>query len=201
VQVVSAAKGAAGTEVEQHDALSWYDSEFRNLGISNDSAGVDSLRHTYALLIGLGMRESSGKYCAGRDKAADFDAADTAEAGAFQASWGASRTNATLPALLSRYSSDQSGCLLDIFRQGVTCSAWDAKTWGGGTGALWQRLTKNCPAFAAEYAAVLLRSSGGSSGEFGPLRNKKVELRRECDVMFAEIQHRVRNDPQICSSF
>jgi hypothetical protein len=200
VKIVSAGRISPGRDADQTDALNWYDSVFRGLNLSNDKDGVDTLRHAYTLLLGLGMQESSGKYCAGRDRSANFDSADSAEAGAFQTSWGASKTNATLPKLFDRYSRDRSGCLLDVFSKGVSCSAWDARTWGEGTGADWQKLTKACPAFAAEYAAVLLRTSGGSKGEFGPLRHKKAEVRLECDSMLVEVQTFVESHPEVCSS-
>ena len=51
---------------------------------------ADILRSLFALLIGLGMRESSGNYTEGRDTTADNVTADTAEAGLFQQSWNSS---------------------------------------------------------------------------------------------------------------
>lgn len=33
-----------------------------------ESSGVATLRHVFVLLFGLGMRESSGRYCEGRDR-------------------------------------------------------------------------------------------------------------------------------------
>jgi N-acetylmuramoyl-L-alanine amidase len=67
------------------DALSWYEDEFIELGMQNDKAGPETLRHLFVLLIGLAMRESSGKYCEGRDPSADNVEAETAEAGLLQA--------------------------------------------------------------------------------------------------------------------
>jgi hypothetical protein len=55
----------------------------------NDVSGIDTLRHLFVLMIGLGMRESSGRYCEGRDQSASNTSADTAEAGLFQTSWNA----------------------------------------------------------------------------------------------------------------
>lgn len=49
------------------DALTWYATEFTQLGMDNSSPGVDVLRHLFVLLTGLGMRESSGKHCEGQD--------------------------------------------------------------------------------------------------------------------------------------
>ncbi|MFD2056663.1 hypothetical protein ACFSQT_27385 [Mesorhizobium calcicola] len=200
VKIVSAARGTPGTRSDKTDGLTWYDAKFQALGMSNATDGVDTLRHAYALLIGLGMRESSGKYCVGRDRSANFSSADSAEAGLFQTSWGAHIASTTMSDLFSTYKSDQKGCLLEVFSKQVTCSAWDARTWGSGTGADWQKLTKSCPAFAAEYAAVLLRTSGGKKGEFGPIRTRKAQVLPECDSMLSQIQALIKATPQICDT-
>jgi hypothetical protein len=199
VSVASAARGTPGSPSDNTDALTWYESQFHLLGMSNEKDGVDTLRHVYTLQIGLGMRESSGKFCSGRDISANFTTADSAEVGTFQTSWGASKYDPSLPEMYKRYTGDQSACLLDVFRQGVTCSSINEKTWGAGTGADWQKLTKACPAFAAEYASVVMRTHGGKAGEFGPLRKHAAEVRPQCDSMLLKIQHLVLSDPGMCS--
>src|SRR5262245_26530356 len=73
---------------KEKDALAAYEEEFKNTGMPNDTP-VNILRHNYALLIGLGMMESSGKYCEGRDVSQCFVKAENAEAGLFQTSFGA----------------------------------------------------------------------------------------------------------------
>ena len=81
VLIVSAAVNKADPNVERKDALAWYEPQFAALGMKNDTAGRDTLRHAYSLLMGLGMRESSGEHCVGRDASADFTTGDSAEAG------------------------------------------------------------------------------------------------------------------------
>ena len=50
------------------DALTWYRAEFiRKLDTDNSEDGIDTLRSLFVMLLGLGMRESSGRYCEGRD--------------------------------------------------------------------------------------------------------------------------------------
>ncbi len=198
VKVVSSAMGVGGAS-ERKDGLAWYKDEFSKSGLSNSQSGVDTLRHSYTLLFGLGMMESSGQYCVGRDKSADFSTADSAEAGLFQTSWGARVASPEMARLFEFYQSDTKGCLLDVFKSRVACKEWDAKTWGEGQGAEWQKLTKACPAFATEYAAVLMRTSGGSKGEFGPIRKKQAEVRLECDSMLSEVQKYVQSDPGVCA--
>ncbi len=200
VRVVSAARATPGPETNKTDALTWYDAQYAALGMSNATDGVDTLRHAYTLLIGLGMRESSGQHCVGRDRSADFTAADSAEAGLFQTSFGARNRHATMAALYEKYKADQSACLLDTFKRGVSCPAEDAENFGTGEGNRWQQLTKTCPAFATEYAAVLFRVHGGRKGEFGPLRNRAAQVRPVCDAMLKQVQDLVRLNPQMCSA-
>lgn len=200
VQVVAKARLAPGVQNNKVDALTWYDAKFAELGMSNATDGVDTLRHAYTLLMGLGMRESSGKYCEGRDRSAEFTAHDSAEAGLFQTSFRARLRHPTMAALYEKYKADQSGCLLDVFKRNVSCAAHNAENFGEGEGVNWQQLTKTCPAFATEYAAVLMRVHGGSRGEFGPLRNRAAQLLPVCDAMFKQVQDLVRANPEMCSA-
>jgi len=52
----------ANRQNNQTDALSWYGQRFSNVNYDNTKDGVDTLRHLFVLLTGLGMRESSGRY-------------------------------------------------------------------------------------------------------------------------------------------
>ncbi len=200
VAIVSQAK----TDDLLHDALAWYDDAdiFSNLGMSNDTAGVDTLRHAYTLLIGLGMRESSGEHCCGRDTSASNTTADTAEAGLFQTSYNSHVFSTELDTLYSYWKDVKTltpeKCLLEIFSQGVTCSESDWENFGVGEGVIFQALEKECPIFAAEYAAVMLRVSGGSKGHYGPLRRHEAEVRTECDTMLGEIQQLMIDNSDFC---
>jgi len=200
VQVVSKARLAPGPQANKTDALTWYDAQFRELGMSNTTDGVDTLRHAYTLLIGLAMRESSGKYCEGRDQSMNFTTADSAEAGIFQTSFKARLRHPTMSELYEKYKADQIGCLLDVFKQHVSCAAHNAENFGEGEGKNWQQLTKTCPAFATEYAAVLIRVHGGRTGEFGPLRNHAAEIQPSCDAMLKQVEELLRVNPEMCSA-
>ena len=103
------------------DALTWYAPEFSQLGMDNSAPGVDVLRHLFVLLTGLGMRESSGRHCEGRDMDAGNTGADTAEAGLFQ--------EAGIPAVI---------CGPETTSSGPSASdgkAWPAAPIPGRTGA------------------------------------------------------------------
>jgi len=164
------------------DALAWYAPEYRQLGMSNAAPGHDTLRHTFVLLTALGMRESSGQLCEGRDMAASNTTGETAEAGLFQVSYNSRTASTLLPTLLQRYAGSTD--FADIFAEGVRCRASMLRNWGSGPGVEFQRLTKACPAFAVAYAAVALRNM---RRHWGPLNNKRAELRPECDALLQAV--------------
>ena len=105
---VEMAKAATG---EDGDALSWYRNEFNALNMDNSVAGPDTLRHLFALMTGLGMRESSGNYCTGTD---DNYTADTAEAGLFQTSHNARSGSQLLPDLFALYKANPQSAFLFV---------------------------------------------------------------------------------------
>ena len=184
------AKSADG----EHDALAWYDAIFAAAGMSNGTAGVDTLRHLFVLQFGLGMRESSGQYCAGRDRSAANTTAETAEAGLFQTSFNARSASPLLPVLFTEYSSNPSG-FVEVFKEGARCRASDLENFGSGEGQEFQRLSKACPAFAAEFAAVGLRHI---RKHWGPITRREAEVRPECDAMLRQVQAFVDASPEAC---
>jgi hypothetical protein len=166
------------------DALSRYDSRFREAGMDNAAAGPATLRHLFVLLIGLGMRESSGRYCEGRDTEADNVTADTAEAGLFQMSWNARTASPELPKLFAAYSAKPDG-FLSIFQEGVAPRGSDLENFGVGEGVAFQRLCKTCPAFAVEAAGVGLRVR---CSHWGPIKRREAEIRPEADTLLEQVQ-------------
>ncbi|HEY4965704.1 MAG TPA: hypothetical protein VII28_04860 [Puia sp.] len=182
----------ANTGDENKDCLAWYNPEFLNLGMDNSSDGADTLRHLFALLTGLGMRESSGRYCEGRDRSASNTTAETAEAGLFQTSYNARFANPLLADLFTKYANSTD--FIEIFKTGIRCTATNLENFGEGEGKEFQRLTKACPAFAVEFAAVGLRNL---RTHWGPINRKEAELRDDCDLMLKEIQNAV-DDSNLC---
>jgi hypothetical protein len=164
------------------DALSWFEPEFAALGMDNSEAGVQVLRNVFVLLTGLGMRESSGRHCEGRDMAATNADAATAEAGLFQVSYNSHSAHFLLDALFDQYKGSTD--FQDIFSDGVTCKTASWTDWGTGDGRDFQELTKACPAFAVEYAALLLRKR---RKHWGPINKKTAELRQECADLFNSV--------------
>jgi len=184
-----------------NDALALYGPTLK-AKLGPTSTGITTARQLYTLLTGLGMRESSGKYCVGRDMSAKFSAADSAEAGLFQTSWGAHRRASLLTDLYTKYQGNKAGCGIPSYTTSVSCKAGDLRNWGKESedGFKWQKLTKDCPSFATEYAAVLLRLNGGAKGEWGPLRRMQVEVHKVCYDFFGAIQNYVVAKPAVCTA-
>ena len=146
------------------------------------------LRQLFALLYGLGMRESSGNCFEGRDRDGHNFGADTAEAGLFQQSWNSHTASPELPKLFAAYSANPDG-LLPIFRERVPGSP--SPNFGSGDGAAFQALCKSCPAFAVEAAAVGLRTIGGGPappGHWGPIGARAAEIRLEALQLLQQVQ-------------
>lgn len=168
------------------DALVWYKDRFEEEGLSTPIHSVDILRHLFVLLTGLGMRESSGKFCAGRDTTAENTSAETAEAGLFQTSFNATVASPLLAGLITKYAGSTK--LLDIFKEGVSCRGHDLENFGEGVGLEFQRLSKACPAFAVEFAALALRHL---RTHWGPINTHAAEIRLECDNLLKQVQAEV----------
>jgi hypothetical protein len=170
------------------DALNIYRSNFDALGMSIDEDGIDTLRALYSLMLGSGMRESSGRHCEGRDQSATNTSSDTAEAGLFQTSWNAhSASDPEFTNLMAEYSSsvNKPTCYLSQFDDGVSCTSSEWSCYGSGDGYRFQLLCKECPAFAVETHGLTLRNL---ANHYGPIIRKEVELKSDADRMFRAVQ-------------
>jgi hypothetical protein len=177
----------ADTGDDDRDAVTHCREQFTDAGMDNAVSGPDTLRHLFVLLMGLGMRESSGKYCEGRDTSEHNTDAESAEAGLFQTSFNARRASVLLPRLFEQASANRAG-FLDIFKEGVRCRASDLENFGDGPGRDFQQLSKESPAFAAEFAAITLRNN---RQHYGPINRREAEVLPACDAMFKEVQQTV----------
>jgi hypothetical protein len=189
----AAAAMAAQVGLPERDALAFYAPQFEALGETANTP-VDRLRKLFALLIGLGMRESSGKHCEGRDKSAHNIDAKTAEAGLFQTSYNSVSASPILGQLVQTYTGRDD--LADIFSEGVACSPASWLDHGTGPGRDYQKLTKACPAFAVEYTAVALRLI---RRHWGPINNKHVEVRAASFQMLRDVEQILAASPGLTS--
>jgi hypothetical protein len=176
------AKAPAGDE---DDALVVYEDEFKDAKMDNSATGLTTLRHLLVLMIGLGMRESSGQYYEGRDQSAENVESDTAEAGLFQTSWNINTcSDEFMDELLRSYWLDPNGWL-PVFGEGLVPNATDLEHYGSGDGARYQFLAKYAPAFAVLVAALGLRLR---CDHWGPINRGEVELTKEADEMLKRVQ-------------
>lgn len=146
-----------------HDVLDWYSAVLADARLALGTPG-DRLMAVFAILIGLGMRESSGKHCEGRDMSAKNVSADTAEAGLFQVSYNSRNAHPQLKPLLARLGSRDD--LLTIFDDDVHCAASSWKDWGEGPGHDFQasmKQTRSLPCSTPHCCSVGLASIGGQS--------------------------------------
>jgi hypothetical protein len=169
-------------------------SEFVAAGMRNDADGVDTMRHVFVLLTSLGMQESRGRYCEGDDTLGS-STDETAEVGLFSSSYNATSAIPQYPSLATKYAGSKA--LLDIFQEGVDMRKGDSEVSGSGSVLEFQRLSKQCPAFAVEFAALGLRRI---KSHWGPVSRRNVEISPACDEMLRKVQALVdemsKSDPQ-----
>jgi hypothetical protein len=180
----------ADRNLSEKDALTWYRDEFAALGMDNSVDGIDTLRHLFVLMLGLGARESSGRYCEGRDMSAENVSADTAEASLYQTSWNIRSCSSSIPPLLQEYWANPNG-FLPTFQEGVKLDKDDLGNYGSGDGAKFQFLSKFSPAFHAFVTGVGLRYL---RQHWGPINRQEVELKREANEMLLDVQRLLSED-------
>jgi N-acetylmuramoyl-L-alanine amidase len=173
----------------EKDVLQWYYTQYRDANMDNTRDGADTLRHLWALLMGLGMRESSGQHCCGRDQSADNVSSDTAETGLFQTSYNAHSCSSKFDELFNAFSAaastDNPQGFMDYFSEDVSCSSSDWQNYGSGNGAKFQDMCKKQPAFACETCAIVLRKL---RQHYGPINREEAELKSDADVMLKQVQ-------------
>lgn len=172
---------AAAADDSDHDVLDWYADELAAAGLTLDDDS-ERLLAMFVILLGLGMRESSGKHCEGRDQSATNTTAETAETGLFQFSYNSRTADPLLPLLIDQFR--DSDDLLTVFQNGVQCSAKAWENWGDGPGHDFQALIKQNPKLAALYAGILLRRR---RKHWGPINRKTAEVRAEAIELFREV--------------
>jgi hypothetical protein len=88
--------------------------------------------------------------------------------------------------LLETYSkAPASEGLVEVFREGVHCTAKHLEIFGTGPGADFQKMAKDRPAFAVEAAAVGLRNRCDA---WGPINRRQAEVRPEADALLRQIE-------------
>jgi hypothetical protein len=174
------------------DVLAWYAPELAAVGASTATAD-DKLVALFSIMLGLGMRESSGQHCVGADTPEDRGEPTTeanAEAGLFQVSFDSIGSDPLRQALFDAFVNRTD--LLDVFSAHVTCKPADLHNFGTGTGAKFQEAMKKCPLFAALYTAQFLR---GHRKHWGPINRKQAEARADAVKLLNSVRAKVLTPP------
>lgn len=192
---LSSIMSAASSGDAAKDALAHYASNFSAQSISVSSAGQTSLRALYTLGMGLGMRESSGSYCEGWDKAAGANRpSSAAESGMYQTSYDSMAISSELRNLYNEYKARPELCFQEVFKEGASCGM--PNILGTGAGADYQEFNVACPAFAAEYAMTMLRLQ---RSHYGPINRKEAQVVPACNQLLKTVQDLINSDPYACS--
>ena len=139
------------------DVLAYYGRPFANNNV-NLTTQADRLRALYTVSISVGINESNGNPSEGpyiKNKPVQ------AEAGLFQMSYDSLDNRETrdwsplLHNIYDYYQVNRRLCALDIFSKGIPNEK--APIVGEGDPAVFQKFSKDCPAFATEYAMIILR--------------------------------------------
>ena len=173
------------------DALKKLNAVFINKGMTNDTE-EDRLRHLFVLMYGLGVMESNGKHCEGKDATMNFDHGDDTEAGLFQTSYNVkSVAKEKLMHLFNSYRSSKPSGFLKYFKRGF--DYYETLNYGTGDAKEFQKLSKECPAFTVEFTAIALRNV---SNHWAPIKHyqnpeRGVQINSNCDELLKQVQHYV----------
>lgn len=162
----------------------------------NPATSQDRLETVYSLMLGSAARESSWRWCVGKDPGASNTSAETCEAGLYQTSYNSRSANAALPELFKTYKSDRQGCFAAEYKGLTTCSDANMKNWGFGDGVEFQKLSKECPGFATEYHSIMVRVA---RKHYGPINRKTTQIKPACVKMFTQIRKVIEAQPSLCS--
>ncbi|MDX6188820.1 murein L,D-transpeptidase catalytic domain family protein [Flavobacterium sp. Fl-318] len=174
------------------DALKRFDTVFAGKGMKNDNGEEDRLRHLFVLMFGLGVMESNGKHCAGRDITMNFDHGDDTEAGLFQTSYNVrSVARDKLSQVFETYRSSNTNGFLEYFKKGFKSE--ETENYGAGDAYEFQKLSKECPAFSIEFTAIALRNV---SNHWAPVKHigdieKGLEINSSCNELLKQVQEYV----------
>lgn len=176
----------AGPIVEDPEVDSLYRAraKFAEAGLSLQGTPADILRKVYVLLMGLGVNESDGKWNEGRYMKDDFAEHDSAEAGIFQTAYGITYKHENAQRLYASYRG-KTDAWLPVFQEGVPPNPAGLVNWGDGPGVEFQQLSKYSPTFAAEMAALRVRTK---PGHWAPLRDHYVMITAVAEQMFRDVQ-------------
>ncbi len=197
------------------DALLRFKNELATNCLNNLITEANRLRGLIVLMFGLGLMESSGRHCCGWDRgklngwgkpSRKIEPTSTnSEAGLFQTSYDIinSVNQATRDLLLEifeKYKLSQDG-YLELFSKGARCKEFDSENFGEGAGKEFQKISKECPAFAMEFTALALRNIATHWNPVIKIGDNEhgLQIKRECDNLLKDIQNYIDENEEITS--
>jgi hypothetical protein len=144
-----------------------------------------TLPNIYAFMVGLAAQESSFKACEGRDMTAGWTQSDEAESGLFQTSLNSNGFSSYLYPFFKNWK--KNGFYSDFYNINPEkpCTAGDKKLWGDkADGLLFQKMSKEQPAFQLEYTMLLLKET---YLHHGPIVRREVKFSTACVQLFEAI--------------
>ena len=140
----------------------------------NDVSGTDTLRHLFVLMIGLGMRESSGRYCEGRDQSASNTSARHRRGRAVPDELGRARRQPPHPAAARRVSGQRRRRLSrDLLPKASRRARSDLDNCGSGTGQPFPAAVQGAARFCGgDRGRRLAQSCANALGTHQPARGR-----------------------------
>jgi hypothetical protein len=168
------------------DVFDHYQTQLHAAGlITVGATAVERMRALFVILLGLGMRESSGGWDIGQDASAPENRTEErAEAGCWQQSWDSRSASRFIPMLLH---ANEPTRIDPLFFEQVHPRPGAWKNYGdpNSNGVLFQYDCKHFPSFAAQCAALCLRTD---CEHFGPINTHKAECRPEAVELFKQVE-------------
>jgi N-acetylmuramoyl-L-alanine amidase/Putative peptidoglycan binding domain len=168
------------------DALAYYEAEFKKIGITNKTAGLDCLRSLFVMMTGLSMRESSGRYVEGRDLSASNVQSETCEASLCQTSYNIKAFSPTIEPLLDDFWQNPNG-FREVFKLDVNPTADNLNCYGapGDDGVRYQWLSRFAPLYHCMVTGVGMRTG---RAHWGPIGRREVTLKKEMADLLLAVQ-------------
>lgn len=163
----------------------------------SDTREDRTLVDDYLLLLGLGLRESSGNFNEGRDESANNFSAKTAEAGCFQSSANVKDcVEDSAKVALTDLERSYTGATKQECMSDLTKAAEGFVPDASKSGEDFQTALKTCPALAVEHAAITIRHC---KDHYGPLKRDEAKKMEGCKPLFDSMYVQLKGDQSTCT--
>ena len=158
--------------------------------MDNSQDGIDTLRHLFVLLLGLGARESSGRYCEGRDMSAEQRIRRHRRSLAVSDLVEYPLVLLGDPAVAGRILGQSEWIPADVPERREAEERRACQLWFGRRRevSIPEQVFAGLPCFVTGIGLRYLRQ------HWGPINRQEVEIKREADAMLLQVQHLLSED-------